>query len=420
MNAASIQLAPAPPTSTPASSAARGPLSAHAGAGSFASVLQETRAAAPAEKAAAPAEEVAGTTTLTKQDAVSEATFDLRADLGVDQPEDQTTARTGWPVDPSADPAATAPAVAPQQPSALAPTIGFTLSMMLSADGLIPTDAAAPEAEITEDAAPAAGVAEAVSPAGFPTAETAAPGTALGGPAAIPSVPPTVVPSTAAVPIVAPPAAAVPPAGVAPASAAAGPARAVVAGDPLSSAVAESPADSAPPTTLLVPLGTPSSMAAAAPATTVATAAAVPTPTVPLTSQVSRPLFTLMGAANGDHVLTISVSPDNLGPVTVRAHVRGENIRLELFAPTELARDALRAILPELRRDLSGGGMNAQLNLSADNHASDPSAGRQHQADARNDREAGESRTGASGPDSRLASLPSLRAAGSYTIDVFA
>ena len=92
-------------------------------------------------------------------------------------------------------------------------------------------------------------------------------------------------------------------------------------------------------TTLLVPLGTPAAVATSA-ATPVLSAAA-PAPAAPpasLAGQLSRPLFTLVGAANGDHVLTISVSPDNLGPVTVQAHVRGDHLRIELFAPTDLAR----------------------------------------------------------------------------------
>jgi len=66
-------------------------------------------------------------------------------------------------------------------------------------------------------------------------------------------------------------------------------------------------------------------------------------------------------------VLTLSVTPDNLGPVTVRAHVSAAGVRVELFAPNDMGRDALRAILPDLRRDLAGTGMNANLQLSSNN-----------------------------------------------------
>ena len=145
------------------------------------------------------------------------------------------------------------------------------------------------------------------------------------------------------------------------------------------------------PTALLVPLGTPAAVATSAAAPVLSAAApASAAPPASLAGQVSRPLFTLVGAANGDHVMTISVSPDNLGPVTVQAHVRGDHLRIELFAPTDLAREVLRALLPDLRRDLSGGGLNAQLTLSSDARESDPSASRQGGPDARQDRPAGD------------------------------
>ena len=74
--------------------------------------------------------------------------------------------------------------------------------------------------------------------------------------------------------------------------------------------------------------------------------------------------------------MTISVTPDTLGPVTVRAHVGPEGIRVELFAPTDLGRDAIRAILPDLRKDLAGAGVGANLDLSSQNQPSD--AGGRH------------------------------------------
>ena len=65
--------------------------------------------------------------------------------------------------------------------------------------------------------------------------------------------------------------------------------------------------------------------------------------------------------------MTINVTPDNLGPVTVRAHISAGDVRLELFAPNDAGRDALRAILPDLKRDLAGTGLNANLDLSSGN-----------------------------------------------------
>lgn len=108
---------------------------------------------------------------------------------------------------------------------------------------------------------------------------------------------------------------------------------------------------------------------------TAAAVASAPTPAAPtpapLATQLATPLFTLAGAKAGDHVLTVSVTPDNLGPVTVRAHVGTDGVRVELFAPTDGGRDALRGILTDLRRDLAAGGLNAQLNLSSQNQPSD-------------------------------------------------
>ena len=80
---------------------------------------------------------------------------------------------------------------------------------------------------------------------------------------------------------------------------------------------------------------------------------------------MAQPLFSLAAAHQGEHVMTLSVTPDNLGPVTVRAHVGADGVRIELFAPSEAGRDALRTLMTDLRRDLAGSGMNANLSLSA-------------------------------------------------------
>jgi flagellar hook-length control protein FliK len=139
-----------------------------------------------------------------------------------------------------------------------------------------------------------------------------------------------------------------------------------VLGDSTVNSAAQSQLAAAP-----IPLTPPSvtSVAAQAPVAAPAPAAA------PLATQLSQPLLALTTAASGEHVLTLSVTPDNLGPVTVRAHVGADGIRVELFAPNDLGRDALRAIMPDLRRDLAGTGMNTNLQLSSNNQPGGNGAG---------------------------------------------
>ncbi|AXJ10016.1 hypothetical protein CFN17_10565 [Arthrobacter sp. PM3] len=84
----------------------------------------------------------------------------------------------------------------------------------------------------------------------------------------------------------------------------------------------------------------------------------------PLQPQLAKPLFTLVGAPHGQHVMTLKVSPEDLGPLTVRAHIDAGGVRIELFAPGEVGREAVRGILPELRKELADAGFGASLDLS--------------------------------------------------------
>lgn len=96
---------------------------------------------------------------------------------------------------------------------------------------------------------------------------------------------------------------------------------------------------------------------ATAPTATGAPAATEPpVAPAPLAHQLRAGLASLRSAPAGDHTLTLSVAPEHLGPVTVRAHIGADGVRIELFAP-DLGREALRAILPDLRRDLAVGGL---------------------------------------------------------------
>ncbi len=108
-----------------------------------------------------------------------------------------------------------------------------------------------------------------------------------------------------------------------------------------------------------------------APATTglpTAPGAATANAPVPLAQQLARPVFTLAQAGPGDHVVTVQVTPDALGPVTVRAHVTAHGMHVELFAASDAGRDAVRQVLPDLRRDAAGSGTTTTLDLSSQNH----------------------------------------------------
>lgn len=97
-----------------------------------------------------------------------------------------------------------------------------------------------------------------------------------------------------------------------------------------------------------------------------------------LVPQLSRPLFSLSAAPHGQHTMTLNVTPENLGPLTVRAHIDAAGVRIELFAPADAGREAVRSILSDLRRDLEDAGFGASLELSDRNGPSDSGTGGRH------------------------------------------
>jgi flagellar hook-length control protein FliK len=76
----------------------------------------------------------------------------------------------------------------------------------------------------------------------------------------------------------------------------------------------------------------------------------------PLHRQLLGPIASLAAGPNGERTLSVNIAPEALGPITVKAHLGGEGIRMELSAPTDAGREALRAMLPELRRELAAAG----------------------------------------------------------------
>lgn len=89
------------------------------------------------------------------------------------------------------------------------------------------------------------------------------------------------------------------------------------------------------------------------------------TPGAPLAAQIMPSVVAFSSSGPGEHVVTITVTPENLGPVTIRAHITADGARFDLTSPTEAGREALRALLPELRRDASGAGIEARLELAS-------------------------------------------------------
>jgi hypothetical protein len=74
-------------------------------------------------------------------------------------------------------------------------------------------------------------------------------------------------------------------------------------------------------------------------------------------------LAPLRAGPDGTHQLTILLNPEELGPVSVTATVKGDQLSVQLTGATDVGRDALRAALPQLERDLRDGGF-ATLNLN--------------------------------------------------------
>src|SRR5439155_9100460 len=82
-----------------------------------------------------------------------------------------------------------------------------------------------------------------------------------------------------------------------------------------------------------------------------------------LAAQLAPPITALAAAAAGEHVVTVRVTPENLGLVTIHAHVAEGSMKVELFAADSRGRDALAGMLPDLRRDLASGAPTASTTV---------------------------------------------------------
>ncbi|MFL6140959.1 MAG: flagellar hook-length control protein FliK, partial [Labedaea sp.] len=84
--------------------------------------------------------------------------------------------------------------------------------------------------------------------------------------------------------------------------------------------------------------------------------AAPPPPASQLAAEIAP-----LRSRDGEHTLTVHLHPVDLGPITVTAQVRGQDIQLNLGGATESGREALRAALPDLRRELEQAGFSSCL-----------------------------------------------------------
>lgn len=90
---------------------------------------------------------------------------------------------------------------------------------------------------------------------------------------------------------------------------------------------------------------------------------------IPLPQQLGGHAFALARTAadapGGTSTITVTVAPDDLGPITIRASFTADGTRLEFFSSTDSGRDALRQAIPDLRREASSSGLSASLDLGS-------------------------------------------------------
>ncbi|NUU50050.1 flagellar hook-length control protein FliK [Curtobacterium luteum] len=241
-----------------------------------------------------------------------------------------------------------------------------------------------------------------------PVASGTAPAPVAAGAAATPSGPRTETPTTA-------PAVVVVPAGSAPGPRTGGGGTGTGT-DGRASAGAEPGLQAVDGTRATATVAFPTPTVAAAPVAAPSGSATANASPTAFAQQLARPLFSLAQAGPGEHVVTVQVTPDALGPVTVRAHVSAHSMHVELYAPSDAGREAVRQVLPDLRRDAAGTGLSTTLDLSSQNHPD--SAPRRDERPAGGVRVATDDREARPGPATlRTPSTTTVRTAG---LDVLA
>jgi hypothetical protein len=98
--------------------------------------------------------------------------------------------------------------------------------------------------------------------------------------------------------------------------------------------------------------------AVAGTAATAQASAAQQAPELPPAAQIAMKLAPLRVGPDGTHQMTIHLNPGELGPISVVAQVRGDELSVQLTGSTEAGREALKEALPELEQQLRGDGFN--------------------------------------------------------------
>jgi flagellar hook-length control protein FliK len=85
---------------------------------------------------------------------------------------------------------------------------------------------------------------------------------------------------------------------------------------------------------------------------------AEPKAPAPVAAQMSAHLSTFKGLANGTYETTLRLYPEELGQVSVRIQVNGGTVSIHAFGASDVAVQALREAMPDLRQNLLQSGLD--------------------------------------------------------------
>ena len=110
-----------------------------------------------------------------------------------------------------------------------------------------------------------------------------------------------------------------------------------------------------------------------------------PADDAPVAAQLGRHIAVLRNAPDGSQTMTVVITPETLGPVTIAVTVTAGSLDLTLQGSSEHGRHALLEALPDLRRDLEGAGLSlSRLDVGTSTDAGpDPRSAQQQLLDAR-------------------------------------